>query len=85
MISFVPDDSLAEGEFPGGENISSVHHSQEKGQEEAEVEQSDVKGVERTHDADSEIMERYKNTAKCPVLSLYKNYRIKVKPTKYSK
>ena len=85
MISFVPDDCLAEGEFPGGENISSVHHSQEEGQEEAEVEQSDVKGVERTHDADSEMLKRYKNTAKCPVLSLYKNYRIKVKPTKYSK
>ena len=56
MICFVPDDSLVEGEFPGGENIRAIDHSEEEGQEEAEVEQCDVKGVERTHVANSESM-----------------------------
>ena len=75
MISFVPDDCLAEGEFPGGENVSSIDNSQEKGEEETEVEQCDVKGVEWTHPANSESSKKYKNTAKMPIFIVQKLHR----------
>ena len=50
----VADGVPGEGELPGGEAVGPVHHGQQEGEQEAEVEEDHVQGVQWTHHRYSE-------------------------------